>query len=170
MRTLYILRSTTFSYVRGWYFNNLALHDLDTSTAYLLFENQRQCLKSASNASRSSRMLCLTSASCRFIALNSCDEVDCPHTNSNGFRGRVCDPSCADGVPFGTNGCGAREGRHGDLCRVCYNDVDRALANDDPVDRAIMYVMQLLRLILPLRCSCSTHALARLFCHCGISE
>ena len=99
-----------------------------------------------------------------------CDEEDCPHTNSNGFRGRVCDPSCVDGIPFGTNGCGAREGRHGDLCRVCYIDVDRALANDDPVDRAIMYVMQLLRLILPLRCSCSTHALARLFCHCGISE
>ena len=70
-----------------------------------------------------------------------CDEEDCPHTNSNGFRGRVCDPSCVDGIPFGTNGCGAREGRHGDLCRVCYIDVDRALANDDPVDRAIMYVM-----------------------------
>ena len=70
--------------------------------------------------------------------VDSCDEVDCPHTNSNGFRGRVCDPSCADGIPYGTNGCNARDGRHGPNCRVCYNDEARALANDDLDDRAIM--------------------------------
>lgn len=74
---------------------------------------------------------------------SSCDVEDCPHTNSNGFRGRVCDPNCEDGIPYGTNGCGAREGRFGVLCRVCYNDVGRALANDDPDNRAIMYVKYL---------------------------
>ena len=68
----------------------------------------------------------------------TCDEEECPHMNSNGFRGRVCDPSCADGVPFGTNGCGAREGRHGENCRVCYFDMDRAISNDAAGDRAIM--------------------------------
>ena len=83
----------------------------------------------------------LSLTSCRCAALNSCDE-ECPYTNSNGFRGRVCDPSCADGVPFGTNGCGAREGRHGDLCRACYIDVQRAQNNDGPDNRAIMYVEQ----------------------------
>ena len=67
----------------------------------------------------------------------TCDD-DCLRTNNNGFRGRVCDPTCADGDPFGTNGCGARQGRFGELCRVCYNDVDRALANDEPDNRAIM--------------------------------
>ena len=69
---------------------------------------------------------------------DSCDEVDCPHTNSNGFRGRACDPSCADGIPYGTNGCNARDGRHGPNCRLCYIDEDRARSNDDPDDRAIM--------------------------------
>ena len=73
-----------------------------------------------------------------------CDEEGCPRINNDGLRGRVCDPSCADGDPYGTNGCGARQGRFGNWCRVCYVDRDRALANDDPVDRAIMYVMNLL--------------------------
>ena len=72
--------------------------------------------------------------------VESCDEEECPYTNSIGFRGRVCDPSCADGIPFGTNGCGTRDGRHGPNCRLCYNDDARARSNDDPNDRAIMYV------------------------------
>ena len=71
---------------------------------------------------------------------DDCDEMECPYTNSVGFRGRVCDPSCADGVPFGTNGCGTREGRFGGNCRLCFNDEDRARSNDDPASRAIMYV------------------------------
>ena len=71
-------------------------------------------------------------------ALNSCDEDDCPHTNSNGIRGRVCDYSCADGVPYGTFGCGARDGAYGDYCRVCYFDQDTAIANDSADERAIM--------------------------------
>ena len=52
----------------------------------------------------------------------------------------MCDPTCATGIPFGTNGCGTREGRFGDNCRICYIDVERALANDEPDNRAIMYV------------------------------
>ena len=72
------------------------------------------------------------------LALNSCDEDDCPHTNSDGRRGRVCDDSCADGVPYGTFGCGARDGAHGNYCRVCYFDQDLALANDSADERAIM--------------------------------
>ena len=73
-----------------------------------------------------------------FLALNSCDEDGCPHTNSDGRRGRVCDDSCADGVPYGTFGCGARDGAHGNYCRVCYFDQDLALANDSADERAIM--------------------------------
>lgn len=52
----------------------------------------------------------------------------------------MCDPSCKTGDPYGTKGCGAREGRYGEDCRVCYNDVARAIKNDGDVERAIMYV------------------------------
>ena len=72
------------------------------------------------------------------LALNSCDEDECPHTNSNGIRGRVCDDSCADGIPYGTLGCAARDGSHGNYCRVCYFDQDAAIAADSADERAIM--------------------------------
>eukprot|EP00904_Undaria_pinnatifida_P010718 jgi/Undpi1/6777/HiC_scaffold_21.g09255.m2 len=69
---------------------------------------------------------------------NFCDEDECPITYSNGLTGRVCDESCADGDPYGTNGCSAVDGKYGDYCRTCYFDRDRAVSRDDPDDRAIM--------------------------------
>lgn len=62
--------------------------------------------------------------------------------------GRVCDPSCADGDPYGTLGCAAGAD-YGDLgyfstedfgpyCRVCFVDTDAALTADTPDNRAIM--------------------------------
>lgn len=71
-------------------------------------------------------------------AADTCDVDECPRINSNGLRGRICDATCADGIPNGTNGCNAREGRFGSLCRVCFVDMERALENDSPGDRAIM--------------------------------
>ena len=73
-----------------------------------------------------------------FFSFCSCDEDDCPTTYSNGLTGRVCDESCADGDPYGTNGCSAVDGKYGDYCRTCYFDRDRAISRDDPDDRAIM--------------------------------
>lgn len=62
----------------------------------------------------------------------------CEYTCKDGTRGRVCDSSCATGDPYGTNGCGAKQGRYGEYCRVCYYDLDKALKQDDPDNRAIM--------------------------------
>lgn len=64
------------------------------------------------------------------------DEL-CPTTNEDG-TGRVCDPSCEKGDPFGKNGCEADGGVYGIYCRVCYNDLATAQLNDNPEDRAIM--------------------------------
>ena len=118
----------------------MALHDLDSSTSCLMFENQRQCLESASNVSQSFYRFSLNHPACAFGALSSCDEEKCPRTYSNGLRGRICDPTCKDGNPYGTKGCGAKGGQFGDLCRVCHIDENKALKNDGRVHRAIMYV------------------------------
>lgn len=57
----------------------------------------------------------------------------------DGTRGRVCDPSCKSGDPYGTKGCSAKKGRYGSDCRVCYIDLEKALAYDDSSgERAIM--------------------------------
>ncbi|CAN0034024.1 unnamed protein product, partial [Hapterophycus canaliculatus] len=53
--------------------------------------------------------------------------ADCTHTNRDGTKGRVCDISCESGMPYGTLGCSAKGGKHGLLCRLCYNDVTKAL-------------------------------------------
>ncbi|WP_411024183.1 hypothetical protein, partial [Salmonella sp. s58408] len=39
-----------------------------------------------------------------------CVEDECPQADANGITGRVCDDSCADGVPYGTLGCEANDG------------------------------------------------------------
>eukprot|EP00903_Cladosiphon_okamuranus_P009984 g9470.t1 len=67
-----------------------------------------------------------------------CDVDGCPWIKSSGKVGRVCDVSCASGDPYGTLGCGARNGKYGPNCRFCYYDVERALENDTPEHRAIM--------------------------------
>lgn len=62
----------------------------------------------------------------------------CTYTSKDGTRGRVCDASCDTAIPYGINGCGAKKGRFGGNCRVCYYDMDKALKQDDPDDRSIM--------------------------------
>ena len=62
----------------------------------------------------------------------------CAYTSKDGTRGRVCDLSCESGDPYGTKGCGARQGRYGANCRTCYNSFDKAHQQDTPEDRAIM--------------------------------
>ncbi|CAM9900724.1 unnamed protein product [Ectocarpus fasciculatus] len=62
----------------------------------------------------------------------------CAYTSKDGTRGRVCDPNCSSPNVYGTKGCAAKGGIYGDDCRVCYNDVDRALKQDSPDNRAIM--------------------------------
>lgn len=52
----------------------------------------------------------------------------CSYTSRDGTKGRRCDSSCETGAPYGTKGCHAREGKYGPDCRVCYYDVERALA------------------------------------------
>ncbi|CAM9459802.1 unnamed protein product [Scytosiphon promiscuus] len=66
-----------------------------------------------------------------------CD-TGCERTSLDGTRGRVCDPNCSDPSVYGTLGCSAGQGSFGAECRACYNDVDLALAQDTPEDRAIM--------------------------------
>lgn len=63
---------------------------------------------------------------------------DCIYTSKDGTRGRVCDATCDDGVPYGTLGCGAKSGIYGPHCRACYNDEDKARKQDSPDNRAIM--------------------------------
>ena len=62
----------------------------------------------------------------------------CTYTDNDGTVGRECDLSCESGEPYGTLGCGAKQGRFGDNCRVCYNDMTKAHLQDTPEDRAIM--------------------------------
>ena len=73
-----------------------------------------------------------------FSSYLSCDQDDCPAAFKSGLAGRVCDESCSDGDPYGTNGCGAADGAFGDYCRYCYYDRDKALENHDVDDPAIM--------------------------------
>ena len=62
----------------------------------------------------------------------------CDHTSSDGTRGRACDASCQTGVPFGTFGCSARDEKYGGDCRVCYNDIDKAINQMDKGNTAVM--------------------------------
>ena len=62
----------------------------------------------------------------------------CTHTSEDETRGRVCDESCETGDPYGTRGCGAREGRYGENCRVCYYDLSLAVRKDQPDNHVIM--------------------------------
>ncbi|CAM9959055.1 unnamed protein product [Pylaiella littoralis] len=64
--------------------------------------------------------------------------ADCTFTSQDGTKGRVCDTTCATGEPYGTHGCSAKNGMYGLFCRVCYNDITKALKNDSPDNRAIM--------------------------------
>lgn len=50
----------------------------------------------------------------------------------------MCDSSCESGEPYGKHGCAAKKGMHGLFCRLCYNDITKALRHDSPGDRAIM--------------------------------
>lgn len=68
----------------------------------------------------------------------SCHD-DCETTYTSGRTGRVCDATCEDGYPYGSLGCGAKEGAYGFNCRACFNDVDDALSYDTHDHRAIMY-------------------------------
>ncbi len=52
--------------------------------------------------------------------------------------GRLCDPSCEDGNPFGTLGCNTEDGTYGPYCRACFYDTGMALEEDTHDDRAIM--------------------------------
>ncbi|CAN0343563.1 unnamed protein product [Ectocarpus sp. 12 AP-2014] len=62
----------------------------------------------------------------------------CAYTSKDGTKGRVCDSNCSSPNVYGTKGCGAKQGIYGADCRVCYNNVDRALKQDSPDNRAIM--------------------------------
>ncbi|CAB1119417.1 unnamed protein product [Ectocarpus sp. CCAP 1310/34] len=62
----------------------------------------------------------------------------CTYTSKDGTKGRVCDSNCSTPNVYGTKGCGAKQGIYGADCRVCYNNVDRALKQDSPDNRAIM--------------------------------
>eukprot|EP00903_Cladosiphon_okamuranus_P008109 g7816.t1 len=77
----------------------------------------------------------------------TCDETFCTTIDPTATTGLVCDETCETGDPYGTLGCaaGASYGElgyigddYGGLCRVCFNDVDTALAADTDDDRAIM--------------------------------
>ncbi len=63
---------------------------------------------------------------------------ECTYTSINGTRGRVCDATCEDGVPYGTLGCGAKSGIYGPQCRACFNDEEMARKHDTLDNRAIM--------------------------------
>eukprot|EP00903_Cladosiphon_okamuranus_P014588 g13529.t1 len=63
---------------------------------------------------------------------------ECERTSKDGTKGRVCDISCDSGEPYGKKGCSAKGGKYGMFCRVCYNDMRRAMQADRPDDRAIM--------------------------------
>ncbi|CAN0480106.1 unnamed protein product, partial [Ectocarpus sp. 12 AP-2014] len=62
----------------------------------------------------------------------------CAYTSKDGTKGRVCDSNCSMPNVYGTKGCNAKQGIYGADCRVCYNNVDRALKQDSPDNRAIM--------------------------------
>lgn len=62
----------------------------------------------------------------------------CEYTSNDGTTGRMCDPTCEDGDPHGVLFCDTKSGQHGSNCRYCFNDVDRAMKFDTPVNRAIM--------------------------------
>ncbi|CAM9350086.1 unnamed protein product [Scytosiphon promiscuus] len=73
------------------------------------------------------------------VGCNRCMD-SCQYTSKDGTRGRVCDNTCEDGVPYGSLGCGAKSGIFGPHCRACYNDVAKATARDSPDNRAIIIV------------------------------
>ncbi|CAM9611334.1 unnamed protein product [Ectocarpus sp. 12 AP-2014] len=83
-------------------------------------------------------IMCDTLQPADLDALESGCTDSCEYTSNDGTTGRMCDPTCENGDPYGVLLCDTKSGQYGSNCRYCFNDVDRAMKFDSPDNRAIM--------------------------------